>query len=385
MGALEKLLALGGAALVFYGISSARKAAEYEEEKRLENARKEEIEKLRLNIPFCYPDYLSDEQFERIVMISIKPMKRKFSKLEIANGKIYGTIISQSGISEWRFIVDFNDFGKLTGKYWLFTENSDSSIPKRVAETVRFAVCQILDENSLNTNSAFDNENSDDSSTTTEKKSNESLENKNIEILRKPSWADKHKRGIIITILIVILSVFALLGYIEYTKFIPIGYNKATLIGINYLDVVNKLENAGFECVVTREVEDLPLNKENKVSLVTDVVLEEKTTFDKDTKYKFDKRIVVVYHSLKMCEAPVLSKDAKGMDYADVKDKFEVAGFENIKTYVLYDVITGWITGDGEVKSITIDDNEDYTTYEDFRPDAEVIITYHSYIKNKPN
>lgn len=43
------------------------------------------------------------------------------------------------------------------------------------------------------------------------------------------------------------------------------------------------------------------------------------------------------------------------MNYEDVISSFEDAGFVNIKTEVEYDIVTGWISEDGEVKSVTID------------------------------
>ena len=94
---------------------------------------------------------------------------------------------------------------------------------------------------------------------------------------------------------------------------------------------------------------------------------------------------MVVYHSLKLSTAPITSKEAKGTNYTDVMDKFKDAGFINVKTNIIYDIITGWVTDDGEVKSVTINGDEDFDTYDEYRPDAEVVITYHTYKKNDPN
>ena len=145
MGAWEKLLGFGGAALVLYGISSARKnskaRAEQEEKERkalareeaklrrevaereaesqrriaeweAEIQRKKDMERKRINTPFCYPECISEDDFKTIAETSIKTMKRKFANFTVVDGKIFGTIISKSGISEWEFSIDFNDFGK---------------------------------------------------------------------------------------------------------------------------------------------------------------------------------------------------------------------------------------------------------------------------------
>lgn len=45
---------------------------------------------------------------------------------------------------------------------------------------------------------------------------------------------------------------------------------------------------------------------------------------------------------------PLTAKEAKGMNYIDVLEKFENAGFTNVTTNVKYDIVTGWLTDDGK-------------------------------------
>lgn len=399
MGAWEKLLGFGGAALVLYGISSARKdskvRAEQEEKERKAIAREEAklkkaiaTEKRRQNTPFCYPDYLTQEQFEEIAKVSIKPMRKKFSSYGVVDGKFYGTIISQSGISEWDFVVDFNDFGRLTGEYWLQSENHDSTIPRRVAETIRYAICEILAENHSQPYRIVEDVYSKEKSIPKVNETDDEEEIIQVEPPRtptQPSWAARHKGFIFIAILISIALMCGSYAYYEYQKLIPIGYEEEALVGLEYNKVVEMLENSGFTYVTTEEILDLSLDEESNANLVTDIRLDEKPTFDEDTKYAYDKHIVVVYHSLKLSNAPITSKEAKGTNYNDVMDKFKDAGFINVKTNIIYDIITGWLTEDGEVKSVTINGDEDFDTYDEYRPDAEVVITYHTYKKNDPN
>lgn len=388
MGVWGKLLGFGGAALVLYGISSARKESKAlaREEAELKNVI--ETEKRRQNTPFYYPECISEEKFRIIAETSIKTMKRKFASFNVADGRIYGTIISQSGISEWDFCIDFNDFGKLTGEYWLHAENDDSIIPRRIAETVKYAIREILLENSKLSQTAeksvIDIEEEefvagDDKENKTEELPSEQRKQK------KPSWATRHKGFVFISILISIVLMFGLYAYYQYQKLVLMGYEETSLIGLDYNVVVEKLANQGFSDISTEDIPDLSLSEENQANLVTDIRLEGKPTFDEDTKYSYDKSIVIVYHSLKLCNAPVTSKEGKGANYTDVTNKFKDAGFVNVKTDVKYDIITGWLVTDGEVSSITIDGNEDFDCFNEFRPDAEVIITYHTLKKNDPD
>ena len=77
----------------------------------------------------------------------------------------------------------------------------------------------------------------------------------------------------------------------------------------------------------------------------------------------------------------VALKEAKGANYQDVMEKFEEAGFENIILEVEYDIITGWITDDVKVKSVTVNDDGKFASGKEYRANAEVVITYRS---NKP-
>lgn len=51
---------------------------------------------------------------------------------------------SQSGISEWEFWVDFNDYGHITGRFWWHTDNSDSNIPEKFGDIISSFINDIL-------------------------------------------------------------------------------------------------------------------------------------------------------------------------------------------------------------------------------------------------
>jgi hypothetical protein len=44
---------------------------------------------------------------------------------------------SNSGLTTWTAEIDFNDYGHLTGTYWLSTENSASLIPEHFANALQ--------------------------------------------------------------------------------------------------------------------------------------------------------------------------------------------------------------------------------------------------------
>lgn len=89
----------------------------------------------RRSTPCYFQDGISKTDFERLAKNVGKSIKR-ISSLSVDGPIVFGVVKSQSGISEWSFTIDYNDYGHITGKYWLSSENSDSNIPKRVADMI---------------------------------------------------------------------------------------------------------------------------------------------------------------------------------------------------------------------------------------------------------
>lgn len=77
--------------------------------------------------------------------------------------------------------------------------------------------------------------------------------------------------------------------------------------------------------------------------------------------------------------APSASSVQKGRDYNDVVSDFQKRGFINIKTETIEDLITGWLTKDGEVERVMIDGDENYSADSLYPKDVEVIIEYHTF------
>lgn len=200
---------------------------------------------------------------------------------------------------------------------------------------------------------------------------------------KRRAWRTKHRTGILILVLLSIVALASLVGYYEYEKMIPIGSSSASLEGQKYTEVVQTLKEAGFSNIYTKEISDLTISRDDEEDLVSEVKLVFGDSFDENTKYPSNLWITVVYHTVELYRPPLTSKDAKGMNYLDVIEEFEDIGFINVTTEVEYDIITGWLTDDGEVKSVTIDSEKNYDYYDEYRLDAEVVITYHAMKKNQ--
>ena len=78
-------------------------------------------------------------------------------------------------------------------------------------------------------------------------------------------------------------------------------------------------------------------------------------------------------------KTPSGSSAMAGRNYQDVVEEFEESGFTNIKTVPLDDLITGWLTEEGEVKEVSVGGDIDYSADKWVPEDTEVLIVYHTF------
>jgi len=113
----------------------------------MRKSREQDDEKRRRKNTICkFDDILTEEMFEEIVYKSAKRIKR-IDNININNGCVTATVISQSGISEWEFEVDFNDYGKITGSYWKNSDNYDSNIPNTLGDLIQSRINDVYNGN----------------------------------------------------------------------------------------------------------------------------------------------------------------------------------------------------------------------------------------------
>ena len=77
--------------------------------------------------------------------------------------------------------------------------------------------------------------------------------------------------------------------------------------------------------------------------------------------------------------APRSAKKCKNKNYKDIVEEFKEAGFTNIETKSLEDMIIGLLVSEDEIKTISIDDKDDFDEGDVFKKNAKIVISYHSY------
>ncbi len=205
-----------------------------------------------------------------------------------------------------------------------------------------------------------------------------------IKQIRKNKWGcfKRKIKSFLITVFIcflLVLTAYFGFKYWKYTKGIEVGILSTEAIDVEYSNVQTKLEAAGFTNIRVEVVKDLDIKEQDKENMVASISIDGHDVFTDTDKYPYDSPVIIVYHSLKEACPPTTAKKAKKMNYLELKELFTDAGFTSIRFEKQEDLITGWITKDGSVESVTINGESDFSESVSYRIDAEVVIVYHTF------
>lgn len=191
--------------------------------------------------------------------------------------------------------------------------------------------------------------------------------------------------GVIFLIgLIITGGYFAYNGIDGLLNTIPIGKSSADFQGMQYDKAIQYLEKLGFENIEKKSIQDVTGKEIDKDGTVTTISVGGKTEFDESIRIPYNKKITVIYRTVIPVSVPLSYKAAKGMNHLEVEKLFRDAGFVNIRNDILYDIRLGWFNSEDEVEAVSVDGKKKYSEEIKYRPDTEVVISYHALKADKP-
>lgn len=117
----QLLMGAGAVALAAFGVGFAVKSAKETAKRRA--------------TPVEWDPRFPRETFHDVVNRTAEKLPRVYAS------HVDGLIVtihvkSNTGLTSWKADVDFCDYGRLTGKYWITSENTQSPIPKALADAI---------------------------------------------------------------------------------------------------------------------------------------------------------------------------------------------------------------------------------------------------------
>ncbi len=110
---------------------------------RQERLEKIQDEKFREAQSVHFPDFLTQENFNKIIHEEVGQIKR-IKEIEINQALVNFEVYSNSRISTWMFTLDYNDYGNLSGKVRIYKENYDSDIPTNISNRISKRINDVL-------------------------------------------------------------------------------------------------------------------------------------------------------------------------------------------------------------------------------------------------
>ena len=145
-----------------------------------------------------------------------------------------------------------------------------------------------------------------------------------------------------------------------------------------YSDLQRSLRNAGFSNITVSEVETTTTNQNQKIASIS---LNGQSFTGGDCFLQKNAPIQIKYYTLKITVGSEAS-EIEGRNYSEVVSELKVLGFINITLKRSNDLVLGWFSKEGNIKTISINDFSDFTKDDSFSFDDEIVIVVHTY-KNK--
>lgn len=171
--------------------------------------------------------------------------------------------------------------------------------------------------------------------------------------------------------------------------------------GRNYEDIVTKFRSAGFDNIYAEPMGDLIIGLLNKSGEVEEVTVGGKSDFSKNKRFSPDTYVIVRYHSFSqstssiteeesrepviadtsdgMTGLPVSSEEIKKLSVKEASSILSEAGFVNIKTEPLRDLVLEILHSDGDISEVSVGGDIEFKKGDRYAPDAAIVIRYHSY------
>ena len=250
-------------------------------------------------------DEVTEEEFQIIAKNVGKYMNRLIDFI-VDQKTIYGIVESQSGLSDWKFKIDFNDYGHITGRYWIvserYREDGDKAYNRNSDEYYRKIVMAVMQNERIRRA---------EERTEQEKERTRQAEEKTKHLQMKYRYKKRKKlikmiEGLVISILS-LLFLFGSIFYMDYkidhdhkiNNEKKITASSKDLKGKNYKDVVEILKKAEFTNIKLEKEKDLIFGWISKNGEVSSVTINGKSSFSDGDWFKKDAVIRIKYHTYK--------------------------------------------------------------------------------------
>lgn len=303
----------------------------------------------RRGMPCFFNDGLTSSDFIEIAERAGRKIKR-IKSVSVRGAVIYCNVESQTRYSNWKFNVDFNDWGHVTGTYWIQTDNDDSAIPHHFGHMVSGEIHDFYRERGISLSELSDYVDN----------------NKDLETLAGFNYTHKEK-------------IFGRL-FGSKNKNVTISYGTDDLIGEHLYPVISMLRDTGFKNIKSFSVKDINDRTSGYYYQVEQVLISGSGFFESGMCFPEDTDVIITYHEKQVIHMPYSERELKRTNYASVGDRLQKLGFTQIYERKIEDLVTGWIVKEGSVERVLLngEDEKPIVKNASYEYDQKIVICYHT-------
>ncbi|MCD8383365.1 MAG: hypothetical protein LUC39_00150 [Clostridiales bacterium] len=314
-----------------------------------EHNRQDKVAQKRRATPCPFRDGIAYSDFYRFAH-SVSNQFKRINRTDIDGPVVSCIVKSQTGISSWIFTVDFNNWGHVDGTYWLWQENSDSSIPKHYANELSAKINALSQERQISIpdfSSAVDN---------------------NITLETELGLDTKYREFWLLKLLRKKLTIS------------NINFCSDYLLKEHLYPVISLLRQDGFLNIKAIPIDDVDGLSSHFPFEVEKVTIDGIDHFGYKNLFPKNAEVLIQYHNKRKITFPCSENKLKRRNLQYVIDFLYELGFSNIYSRPINDIMLGLFLKDGTVKNVFIDENGECPVRRGatYLYDTEIIVCYHS-------
>lgn len=331
----------------------AQKHAEWEhkrEQEQAESERRRTVNQTRRQMPCLFIGGLSPSTFKSLAS-EVASQFSRIKSISVYGAVVYATVESKTGLSDWKFDVDFNNWGHINGTYWTRSENDDSSIPKHFGKTLSGKVCDYLRNCDGVVPNFFD------------------VVDANTALGTDEGLNTHYREG------------FMQKLFRRRIRCINIEYDADYFCGEHIYPMISLLKQEGFVNIKSIPIEDVDNKTHHYVYEVEKVSIAGTANFHYGYAFLHNAEVVIYYHSKRRIVMPSSEGKFRRKNYVEVRNYLQDLGFTEIYERKINDLVVGFITKDGSVENVFADEGKEVpiTQGKTYYYDTKIVICYHTY------
>lgn len=305
------------------------------------------VAQARKSTPCKFQDGITQEEFKEIAQ-TVGSEFGRIVGISVEGATVVGTVESQTKQSNWKFSANFNNWGHITDRKWVWSENDKSNIPQYFAESLSSEIKYLLEKRNIHLMDYAE------------------IINDNPSLQTEDDLTFCNRVGFIQRLF-------------SREPQVKLEIDVQKMIGEHLYLVISILKRNGFTNVKSIPINDVGEDSNYFIFEVSQIMIDGSSSHTSGACFAESCEVIINYHAKLEISVPYSARQCKNSNYLEVGDELQRMGFSEIYEHPIRDLTTGWIKPNGSIERITIAGNADFKKNDVFAYDEKIVIEYHTF------